>query len=177
MADSGITKKALASALKACMAEKPFHKISINDICMRCSMNRKSFYYHFRDKYDLLHWLFDNEYASLGMASTTLPKADAFSALLQYLSENRSFYRKAFEIDGQNSLEEHFRAMLHGALSESLRTEYHTACSAFHLDFLTDGCLCAIKRWLFSPHPVSPDELEALLRQSLGNILLAESKR
>ena len=166
MADSGITKKALASSLKACMAEKPFHKISINDICVRCSMNRKSFYYHFRDKYDLLHWLFDNEYASL----ETLPKADAFSALLQYLAKNRSFYRKAFEIEGQNSLEEHFRSMLYGALSESLRSANHTECSAFHLDFLTDGCLCAIKRWLFSSHPVSPDELEALLRQSLDII-------
>ena len=43
MADSNITKKALADALKELMDTKPFHKISVSDICERCQMNRKSF--------------------------------------------------------------------------------------------------------------------------------------
>ena len=33
MADSGITKKALAEALKQLMEEMPFGKISVADIC------------------------------------------------------------------------------------------------------------------------------------------------
>ena len=58
MADSNITKNALATALKELMKEKPFEKISISDICDSCGMNRKSFYYHFKDKYDLVNWIF-----------------------------------------------------------------------------------------------------------------------
>ena len=58
MAESSITKNALAEALKGLMMEKNFEKISVSDICDRCNMNRKSFYYHFRDKYDLLNWIF-----------------------------------------------------------------------------------------------------------------------
>ena len=54
MADSNITKKALAAALKELMEEMPFEKIGIGDICERCGMHRKSFYYHFKDKYDLV---------------------------------------------------------------------------------------------------------------------------
>ena len=27
-------------------------------------MNRKSFYYHFKDKFDLVNWIFDVEYLS-----------------------------------------------------------------------------------------------------------------
>ena len=57
MADSNITKKALAGALKELMDTKPFQKISVSDICERCQMNRKSFYYHFKDKYDLMNWI------------------------------------------------------------------------------------------------------------------------
>ena len=49
MADSNLTKRAFASALKAIMSEKPFEKISVGDICERCDMNRKSFHNHFRD--------------------------------------------------------------------------------------------------------------------------------
>ena len=53
MADSNITKQALSTALKELMEEQSFEKISVSDICDRCHMNRKSFYYHFKDKYDL----------------------------------------------------------------------------------------------------------------------------
>lgn len=62
MADSNITKKALAGALKELMDTKPFQKISVSDICERCQMNRKSFYYHFKDKYDLMNWIYDTEF-------------------------------------------------------------------------------------------------------------------
>ena len=50
MANSNITKRALATALRALMAELPFEKINVSHICERCQMNRKSFYYHFKDK-------------------------------------------------------------------------------------------------------------------------------
>ena len=62
MADSNITKKALAPALKDLMIDLPFDKINVSDICELCDMNRKSFYYHFKDKYDLVNWVFDTEF-------------------------------------------------------------------------------------------------------------------
>ena len=64
MANSNITKQALATALKELMEAVPFEKIRVADICERCTMSRKSFYYHFKDKYDLLNWIFDTEFIS-----------------------------------------------------------------------------------------------------------------
>ena len=49
MAEAGVTKKVLAYALKSLMASRPLSKITVGDICEACDMNRKSFYYHFRD--------------------------------------------------------------------------------------------------------------------------------
>ena len=69
MADSGITKRALAEALKQLMEELPFSKISVADICEQCNMNRKSFYYHFKDKYDLLNWILDTEFLGTALKS------------------------------------------------------------------------------------------------------------
>ena len=72
MADSNITKRALAQAMKGLMAKQPFSKISVGDICEACGMNRKSFYYHFRDKYDLVNWIFYSEFlASVQVAQCT----------------------------------------------------------------------------------------------------------
>ena len=65
MADSNMTKRALAAALKELMGEMPFAKITVADICEKCDMNRKSFYYHFRDKYDLVNWIYDTEFIAI----------------------------------------------------------------------------------------------------------------
>ena len=65
MPDSNITKNALAAAMKSLMEKTPFSKISVGDICEVCQMNRKSFYYHFKDKYDLVNWIFYTEFITV----------------------------------------------------------------------------------------------------------------
>ena len=44
MADSNITKQALAASLKNLMEEVPFDKINVARICEGCGMGRKRFY-------------------------------------------------------------------------------------------------------------------------------------
>ena len=53
------TKTAFQRAFKELMGDTPFQKINIAEICEKCDKNRKSFYYHFRDKYDLANISFD----------------------------------------------------------------------------------------------------------------------
>lgn len=55
------TKHLLAKSLKALMGEKTLDKITVKEIVARCGVNRQTFYYHFRDIYDLLDWLFVEE--------------------------------------------------------------------------------------------------------------------
>ena len=108
MADSAITKRALAASLKSLMSEQPFSKISIGEICDRCEMNRKSFYYHFRDKYDLVNWIFEREFVSVSKTKSYFGGIEAFGDLCDYLYQNREFYRQALKIEGQNSFSECF---------------------------------------------------------------------
>lgn len=51
------TKKAIASALKDLLIEKPLSKITVNDIANQCDINRQTFYYHFEDIADLVEWI------------------------------------------------------------------------------------------------------------------------
>lgn len=55
------TKKALAASLKKFLLTKPLNKITINDITKDCEINRMTFYYHFKDIYDLVEWIFIEE--------------------------------------------------------------------------------------------------------------------
>ena len=163
MADSGITKRALADALKAQLEEEPFAKISVGDICARCDMNRNSFYYHFKDKFELVNWIFDTEFL------------EAVAQLLHYLYENRDFYRKMLKVQGANSFSEHFHEILAQLVEAHMKDliavqmeELSDQIPAqvvhqFHLTFVTDGIVCAVERWLMDKNGIDDQQFMMLV--------------
>ncbi len=55
------TKQAMYHALKKLITTKSINKITIKDITDTCGLNRQTFYYHFKDIYDLLEWTLVDE--------------------------------------------------------------------------------------------------------------------
>ena len=174
MADSNITKRALASALKELMREQPFAKISISDICDRCDMNRKSFYYHFKDKYDLFNWCFDTEFIECVNPSAGQSEMDERWELLEracaYFYENREIYRNALKVKGQNCFSDHLREfcfpILKARITELAGTEL---ADDFAANFFADAALCAIARWLMDRECTPPEEFVYKLKRLVQN--------
>lgn len=54
---SNTTKTALEASLKRLLLHKKIDKITINDLTADCGISRMSFYYHFKDIYDLVEWV------------------------------------------------------------------------------------------------------------------------
>lgn len=50
------TKNAMKASLKKLIQKKPLNKITISDITSDCDISRMTFYYHFKDIYDLVEW-------------------------------------------------------------------------------------------------------------------------
>lgn len=164
MADSNITKRALASSLRLLMREVPFEKINVTEICDGCDMNRKSFYYHFRDKYDLLNWIFDNEFIAVVSKKHIDNGYDFLMLLCQHLYDNAEFYRKAFKVQGQNSFSEHFCEMLLPLQAEFMRQLFDKEdVDEFYINFFSDGFVAAIKRWILDKNCIEPEKFVALL--------------
>ncbi len=171
MADSNITKRALAAAMKKLMASEPFSKISVGDICEKCDMNRKSFYYHFKDKYDLINWIFNSEFI-IGLQNRLYDNEwDIIRDICTYFYENRDFYRKALQIEGQNSFYEYFREILKIAINEYMK-EMFMECvdSDFYVTFYTDAFVTSIVRWLTSRDCMSADEYVVLLKSCIVDL-------
>ncbi len=170
MADSNITKRALAAALRELMEEMPFDKIQIAQICERCDMNRKSFYYHFKDKYDLVNWIFDTEFISFSRdIANYLPSDDRWELIeraCEHLYADRAFYRKALLIKGQNSLSDHLREYLFPLIKIRIAQLLNDdAASEFTINFFTDAILCAIERWLLDKQCMPPEEFVSKIKQ------------
>lgn len=50
------TKNEMKASLKKLIKKKPLNKITISDIAEDCGISRMTFYYHFKDIYDLVDW-------------------------------------------------------------------------------------------------------------------------
>ncbi len=51
-----ITKNIMKASLKKLIKKKTLSKITISDIAEDCNISRMTFYYHFKDIYDLVEW-------------------------------------------------------------------------------------------------------------------------
>jgi len=56
------TKRLFAAELEAMLREMPLSRVRVNALCERCGAQRQAFYYHFRDKYDLVAWIFEQDF-------------------------------------------------------------------------------------------------------------------
>ncbi len=174
MADSNITKQALAASLRELMKEVPFEKINVAQICERCGMSRKSFYYHFKDKYDLVNWIFDTNFIAFSTSDAVKNTEDDRWAFIEmfceYFYEDRDFYRKAFRIQGQNSFSEHFKEYFFPLLqSRLIRLIGDDGADDFIVSFFTDAILCAIERWLMDKECMPPEQFVMKIKGVVQN--------
>lgn len=91
MADSNLTKRALAHGLKQMVAAQPFEKVNVRDLCGICGVSRKTFYYHFRDKYELAEWIFNTEFISVLNEAEMEDRWLFVSAVCRYFHRERTF--------------------------------------------------------------------------------------
>lgn len=129
-----LTKRLIANSFKELLLQNSFEKITIKMITDHANVIRPTFYNHFHDKYELLEWIFRDE---------VLDEAEIFERegkieegihhIFSKFYEDREFYRKAFEITGQNgfadTLSDMFTSFYKEAASSNLKIVKETRLS------------------------------------------------
>ena len=171
MPDANITKRALSNSLKKNMREKPFEKISVIDICEGCGMNRKSFYYHFKDKYDLVNWIFYTDFILLATTKTFHDGWDLIHTLAELFYQDSDFYRCALEIEGQNSFRDYFFESTTPILNMFMR-DLGSDENQISLNnrYMSDAFLAILYRWLKSGMDQSPDQFVDNMKRIVANL-------
>lgn len=166
MSGSNITKKALASSLKELMKKKDFSKINVGDICNLCGMNRTSFYYHFKDKYDLIEWILYTEFMHVVDNCSMDDFWGFLTEINNYFYKNRQFYISAFAIQGQNSFEEMFAEVFEPVMKQFLSSEVlNDEYCDFYCNYYIDASRCALYRWLKADDGTTPEEFVTLVKK------------
>lgn len=104
------TKGRVAQKFKEIVCKKSFQKITISDIAKECEMTRENFYYHFRDKFDIIRWILEME------IEKQLPEEKDFLLWIDELTESfqrdRVFYQRIIHEIGKDAVREQIAAIL-----------------------------------------------------------------
>lgn len=94
------TEQKLALKLKELMSNEPLDQITVSRLTKVCGVNRQTFYYHFRDIYDLLTWIFLNE--SIQEIETASNYKEALYAFFTYIEKNHDFVKNVVSSAGRD---------------------------------------------------------------------------
>lgn len=167
----GITKRVLADSIKKLMEQRPLAKISVGDIVEECGLNRNSFYYHFKDKYDLVNWIFYTDVINRLKLDNVLTGSvwELIDTISHYFYENKSFYMNALSVSGQNSFAEYYidiiKQIVRARLGESL-TDNDGQDQDFYIYFFIDAYIAATFRWLQGGAQIPPDKFTQMIKKA-----------
>lgn len=114
---SQITKRALEESLKHLLLKKPLDKITITDITDDCGVNRMTFYYHFRDIYDLVEWSCEEDASrALGGKRTYDTWQQGFLQIFQAVQENKPFILNVYHSVSREQVEHYLYRLTYDLL-------------------------------------------------------------
>ena len=114
---SQTTKRALAASLKKLLLKKPLDKITVIDIVEDCEVNRQTFYYHFKDIYDLIEWTcMDEASKALDGKKTYDTWQQGFLQIFEAVQENKPFILNVYHSVSREQVERYLYQVTYGLL-------------------------------------------------------------
>ena len=114
---SQTTKRALADSLKKLLLKKPLDKITVIDIVEDCEVNRQTFYYHFKDIYDLIEWTcMDEASKALDGKKTYDTWQQGFLQIFEAVQENKPFILNVYHSVSREQVERYLYQVTYGLL-------------------------------------------------------------
>ena len=151
---SQTTKRALEASLKKLLLQKPLNKITINDITEDCGVNRMTFYYHFKDIYDLVDWIMVEDAAkALEGRQSFETWTDAFLDILRQVQENKVLVMNVYRSMSREQVEQYLYKLLDPMLREFMDRNIRDftvqdADKQFIIDFYKYALVGMVLEWI-----------------------------
>ena len=165
-----LTKRWIADKMKELMLQKSLEKIRITEICSRARIDRSTFYYHFKDKYDLTAWIFYDS----AFNTDILSKEDAAASLRQ-VKKDYFFYKRAFEDHSQNPLWEYMLEYYSNRYIETAKSKLHVdsldSQTMFSIRMYSYGTIAMSREWILHDNTTSAETEVEMMYTTMPEIL------
>ena len=180
---SQVTKRALEASLKHLLLQKPLDKITIGDITEDCGINRMTFYYHFKDIYDLIEWsLLEDAKKALEGQRTYDTWQQGFLQIFEMVLDNKPFITNVYHSISREQVELYLYRLTYDLLfgvveEQSAGMSVRAEDKQFIADFYKYAFVGIMLDWVRRDMQADPqqiiDRLSTLLH---GNIAQALSR-
>ena len=114
---SQVTKHAIESSFKKLLSHKTLDKITISDITDDCGINRMTFYYHFKDIYDLIEWIcVEDAKQALGDKKTYDTWQEGCLQIFEVVLENKQFFLNVYRSISREQVEIYLYKLVYSLL-------------------------------------------------------------
>ena len=176
---SQMTKRALVASLKDLLAEKPLDKITVTDLTEHCGVNRMTFYYHFKDIYDLVDWILVEDAAkALEGRQSFETWTEAFLDILHQIQENKVLVLNVYRSVGREQVEQYLYKMLDPMLKDFADRECRDITvqdddKQFVVDFYKYALVGVVLEWVRRDMKTDP----AVIVERMGRMLQGNMRR
>ena len=177
------TKYALENSLKKLLLQKPLNKITINDITEDCGINRMTFYYHFRDIYDLVEWVcMEDAKKALADNKTYETWQQGFVRIFDAVRENKPFIMNVYRCVSREQVEKYLTPLtddlLMGVINElSAEMVVRAEDKAFIAQVYSYAFVGLMLDWIKSDMKESPQKMVKQLEQVIHGSINAALQR
>ena len=148
------TKKKIADCVRQLMKRKEISKITIGDIMEATGMSRQSFYYHFKDIYDLVEWsCMEDATRALQGKKTYDTWHEGLKQIFEAVLENKPFIMNAYRALSREQIENYLFMLTHNLLmgvveEKSKGLEVTEEEKSFIADFYKYGFVGVMLDWI-----------------------------
>ncbi len=165
-----ITKLWIADKMRELMKHKSIDKIRVTEICEAADIERPTFYYHFKDKYDLIAWMFYHS-----AYETDVISVESAAKSMNKMKSDIIFYKRAYEDSSQNALwrymVEYFVARYSELAKGKLGTNTLDTQTAFSIRLYCMGAVGMTREWVLDDNITSAETVVKMMFNSMPESL------
>lgn len=167
------TKLMFADTLEAMLQTTPMEKVRVSRLCAICGTTTPTFYYYFHDKYELVAWMFLQDFAGEFGDQEPGYSADGLISMGKRMEAHKTFYRKAFSDPSQNSIEEYIRSFNLKTASEAyehLHSKSFSPDQLLAVKYHNHGVMGLFREWLLD-EDLTVDQMNTFLFERTPDFL------
>lgn len=161
-----IMKIWIADKMREIMKHKSIDKIRVTEICKAAEIERPTFYYHFKDKYDLVAWMFYHS-----AYETDVISVESAAQSMNKMKSDMIFYKRAYEDSSQNALWrymlEYFVKRYTELAKEKLGTDLLDTQLSYSIRFYCMGAVGMTQEWVLNDNITSAETVVQMMFASM----------
>ena len=170
------TKLMFAEELEKLLETKPFDKVRVLDLCRQCGTTPQTFYYHFKDKYELAAWVFLHDFAYIVGDTEPDYSPERIAEMTAHMVSRHNFYQKAYNDHSQNAINKYmFDFNLKNAqrIVKEVTGEDLTAEQTVRIKYHIYGIMGLFYELIYETLEVNAAEMSAFLYEKTPDFLKA----